>query len=305
MLKKLNPKQMKKTKDPLQGIELPNGELHSLIKLLDDESDFVYENVKERLIYHGDNSINFIKEYADLNDPLTLMRANEIISTINFDQLLSKFKELKLKNNKDLLEEAVFLISMYGYPDINIENYKMILDKMAMDIERRIDDKGYIDHTTVDTINIINEYLFVERGFYGNSDNYYDPDNSYINKVLDKKIGIPVSISVLYILLAKRLNLPIFGVNLPSHFIIKYQDSNEEFFIDPFNKGIVISRDEVIQFLEKLGLDEEEFNHIPYLKIAEDKEIIKRVLANLQNVFEKEKDEMKLDQIKKLAAHFD
>jgi regulator of sirC expression with transglutaminase-like and TPR domain len=300
MSKKLNPKQMKRTKDPLTSVELP-----SLIKLLDDESDFVYENVKERLIYHGDNSINFIKEYADLNDPLTLMRANEIISTINFDQLFEKFGRLKMENNKDLLEEAVFLISMYGYPDINIENYKMILDKMAMDIEKRVDDRGYIDHTSVDTINIINEYLFVERGFYGNSDNYYDPDNSYINKVLDKKIGIPVSISVLYILLAKRLNLPIFGVNLPSHFIIKYQDSTEEFFIDPFNKGIVISRDEVIQFLEKLGLDEEEFNHIPYLKIAEDKEIIKRVLANLLNVFEKDKDEMKIEQIKKLSAHFD
>lgn len=296
---------MKRTKDPLQGVELPTGELQSLIKLLDDESDFVYENVKERLLYHGDNSINFIKEYADLNDPLTLMRANEIISTINFDQLFEKFTRLKIKNNKDLLEEAVFLISMYGYPDVNIDNYRMILDKMAMDIEKRIDDRGYIDHTTVDTINIINEYLFVERGFYGNSDNYYDPDNSYINKVLDKKIGIPVSISVLYILLAKRLNLPIFGVNLPSHFIIKYQDSTEEFFIDPFNKGIVISRDEVIEFLEKLGLDEEEFNHIPYLKIAEDKEIIKRVLANLLNVFEKEKDETKIEQIKKLSAHFD
>ena len=292
---------MKKIKEPL----LPKNELQNLIKLLDDESEFVYENVKERLIYHGDNSINFIKEYADFNDPLIMMRANEIISTINFEQLHDKFKNLKLRNNKDLLEEAVFLISMYGYPDINIDNYRMILDKMALDIEKRIDDRGYLQHSTVDIINIINDYLFVEKKFYGNSDNYYDTDNSYINKVIDKKIGIPVSISILYILLAKRLNLPIFGVNLPSHFIIKYQDSNEEFFIDPFNKGIVISRDEVIQFLEKLGLDEEEFNHIPYLKIAEDKEIIKRVLANLLNVFEKEKDDVKIEQIKKLSSHFD
>ncbi|MCB0721324.1 MAG: transglutaminase family protein [Ignavibacteriae bacterium] len=292
---------MKRTKDPL----LPNGELQHLIKLLDDESDFVYENVKERLIYHGDNSINFIKEYADLKDPLIMMRANEIISMINFDQLYEKFRNLRLRNNKDLLEEAVFLISMYGYPDVNIENYKMILDKMALDIEKRIDDRGLLNHSTLDTINIINDYLFVERKFYGNSDNYYDPDNSFINKVLDKKVGIPVTISILYILLAKRLNLPIFGVNLPSHFIIKYQDSSEEFFIDPFNKGIVISRDEVIQFLDKLGLDEEEFNHIPYLKIAEDKEIIKRVFANLINVYEKDKDELRISQIKKLSSHFD
>ena len=292
---------MKRTKDPL----LPNGELQHLIKLLDDESDFVYENVKERLIYHGDNSINFIKEYADLKDPLIMMRANEIISMINFDQLYEKFRNLRLRNNKDLLEEAVFLISMYGYPDVNIENYKMILDKMALYIEKRIDDRGLLNHSTLDTINIINDYLFVERKFYGNSDNYYDPDNSFINKVLDKKVGIPVTISILYILLAKRLNLPIFGVNLPSHFIIKYQDSSEEFFIDPFNKGIVISRDEVIQFLDKLGLDEEEFNHIPYLKIAEDKEIIKRVFANLINVYEKDKDELRISQIKKLSSHFD
>jgi regulator of sirC expression with transglutaminase-like and TPR domain len=301
MLKKPNPEKMKKINDTL----LPSGELQHLIKLLDDESEFVYENVKERLIYHGDNSINFIKEYADFNDPLIFKRADEIISMINFDLLNGKFKNLKTKNNKDLLEEAVFLISMYGYPDINIENYKMILDKMAMDIEKRIDDRGYLENSTIDTINIINDYLFIERKFYGNSEDYYDPDNSYLNKVLDKKIGIPVSISILYILLAKRLNLPIFGVNLPSHFIIKYQDSIDEFFIDPFNKGIVISRDEVIQFLEKLGLDEDEFNHIPYLKIAEDKEIIKRVFANLLNVYEKEKDELRISQIKSLSSYFD
>ena len=292
---------MKKVKE----LSLPQSELQHLIKLLDDESDFVYENIKERLISHGDNSINFIKEYADLTNPVIEQRANEIISTINFDKLEHKFKNLDLDENKDLLEEAIFLISSFGYPDINIDNYKMILDKMALDIEKKIDDMGYLKNTNLDIINIINDYLFVEKRFDGNSENYYDADNSYINKVIDKKTGIPVSISVLYILISKRLNLPVFGVNLPSHFIIKYQDSTEEFFIDPFNKGIVISRDEVIQFLEKLGLDEDEFNHIPYLKIAEDKEIIKRVFANLVNVFEKDKDEVKLEQIKKLSSYFD
>lgn len=292
---------MKKAKE----LSSPQSELQHLIKLLDDESDFVYENIKERLIFHGDNSINFIKEYADLTDPVIEQRANEIISTINFDKLEQKFKNLDMNENKELLEEAIFLISSFGYPDINIDNYKMILDKMALDIEKKIDDMGYLKNTNLDIINIINDYLFVEKRFDGNSENYYDADNSYINKVIDKKTGIPVSISVLYILLSKRLNLPVFGVNLPSHFIIKYQDSTEEFFIDPFNKGIVISRDEVIQFLEKLGLDEDEFNHIPYLKIAEDKEIIKRVFANLINVFEKDKDEVKLEQIKKLSSYFD
>ncbi len=292
---------MKKVKE----FSLPQSELQHLIKLLDDESDFVYENIKERLISHGDNSINFIKEYADMTNPVIEQRANEIISTINFDKLEEKFKNLDLEENKDLLENAIFLISSFGYPDINIDNYKMILDKMALDIEKKIDDMGYLKNTNLDIINIINDYLFVEKRFDGNSENYYDADNSYINKVIDKKTGIPVSISILYILIAKRLNLPVFGVNLPSHFIIKYQDSTEEFFIDPFNKGIVISRDEVIQFLEKLGLDEEEFNHIPYLKIAEDKEIIKRVFANLVNVFEKDKDEVKLEQIKKLSSYFD
>jgi regulator of sirC expression with transglutaminase-like and TPR domain len=292
---------MKKIEEPL----LQQNELQSLVKLLDDESEYVYDNVRERLIAHGDNIVNFLKEYADFQDPLTAMRANEIISVINFNFLEDKFKSLEKRGNKDLLEEAVFLISMYGYPDINIDNYKMILDKMAMDIEKRIDDRGYLRHDTVDIINIINDYLFVEKKFYGNSDNYYDPDNSFINKVIDKKLGIPVSISILYILLAKRLHLPIFGVNLPSHFIIKYQDSNEEFFIDPFNKGIVISRDEVIQFLDKLGLDEEEFNHIPYLKIAEDRDIIKRVFANLQNIYEKENDPVKLEQVKKLSSYFE
>lgn len=280
-------------------------ELGYLIKLIDDESDFVYSNVKEKLISYGSESVNFLNNNADFSNPLISQRVNEIFSMINFKSIQEKFEELKSKNNNELLEEAIFLIASYGYPDISIDNYKMIIDKMALDIEREIYEQGFMNNSAIDIINLINGYLFDDKGFSGNSDDYYDPDNSYINKVIDRKTGIPVSISILYILIAKRINIPIFGVNLPSHFIIKYQDSKEEFFIDPFNKGIVISKDEVLQFLDKLGMDEDEFNHIPYLKIAEDREIIFRVLANLINIYTKEGNDLKVTQLRVLQTYFE
>jgi regulator of sirC expression with transglutaminase-like and TPR domain len=280
-------------------------ELEHLAKLLDDENDFVYSNIKDRFVFHGKKSVDFLKQFTRSDDLLVSNRAKEIISILSFDELELRFKEVAERNDKNLLEDAMFLLAFYGYPDTISDNYKMILDKMAMDIENLIYQKDYANSSPIDIINVFNEYLFDEKGFMGNTDNYYDSDNSYMNKVIDRKTGIPVTISVLYLLLAKRLNLPIFGINLPSHFIIKYQDTKEEFYIDPFNKGIVISKTEAVHFLEQLGISKDDFNSIPFLKIAEDKEIFLRVLTNLINLYEKQNDTLRATQLKRVASHFE
>jgi regulator of sirC expression with transglutaminase-like and TPR domain len=283
-------------------IEIP--ELNHLIKLLDDEDEEIYKNIRKRFLMYGEESKNFLKEYINSEDQIIAERSKEIISQLNFKLLENKIRELFL-NKKNLLERAVFLISSYGYPNVDFDNYKMVIDKMAFDISNRIDKKSSKFLTSLEKINIINDYLFRKKGFKGNTENYYDTDNSYINKVIDKKTGIPISLSILYLLIAKRLNLPVFGINLPSHFIIKYQDDNEEFFIDPFNEGIVISRKEAIKFLKQLSVSEKDFDNISFLNIASEKDIIKRYINNLINVFEKNNEELQVDQLTRLQSHFE
>jgi regulator of sirC expression with transglutaminase-like and TPR domain len=201
-----------------------------------------------------------------------------------------------------MLEDAVFLIAEFGYPDYDKRKYKDKIDRMAKEINENLTkvNPDIIRLSAISKLNALNSYLFEEKGFTGNKEDYFDADNSFINRVIDTKLGIPITLSVLYILLAKRLNMPVFGVNLPGHFIIKYIDETEEYFIDPFNKGIIVSRPEAMEFIKNLGMTDEEFENIPYLNIAEDKDIVLRMLRNLSEVYKEKKDDVRLSQIERL-----
>jgi len=283
-------------------IEIP--ELNHLIKLIDDEDEEIYENIKKRFLLYGEESKNFLSEFTKSEDFLIAERSKEIISLLNFKLVENKIRELFL-NKKNLLERAVFLLSEYGYPNVDFDNYKMIIDKMAFDIGSRIGRKIRKASSAYEKIKIINDYLFQRKGFKGNTENYNETDNLYINKVIDRKTGIPVSLSILYLLIANRLKLPIYGVNLPSHFIVKYQDNKEELFIDPFNEGIVISRKEAIKFLKQIGLSEEEFNKISFLNNTSERDIVKRYINNLIHIYEKNNEKLKEGQLKQLLSHFE
>jgi regulator of sirC expression with transglutaminase-like and TPR domain len=282
-------------------IEIP--ELIHLSKLLDDEDEEVYENIKNRFLMYGEESKNFLNDFINSDYQLIANRSREIISLLNFKLIERKIRELLL-NKRNLLERAVILISSYGYPNVDFDNYKTIIDKTANDINSLIEEKNLTTAPPLDKINIINNFLFHKMGFRGNNKKYYEADNSYINKVIDRKTGIPISLSILYLLIAKRLNLPIYGVNLPSHFIIKYQDDKDEFFIDPFNEGIIISKKEAIKFLKQIGISEKEFSEITFLNIAHESDIIKRYINNLINVYEKEDEKLKIKQLTQLKSHF-
>ncbi len=279
---------------------VPDTELSHLIKLLDDEDESIYSNIRERFISYGDLSSNFLKDFAEDENVLLRKRVNEIISTINIERLEKKFIELSKKN--DFLEEAVFLIAEFGYPGYNKQKYKDKLHLMAEDIRKNMLDisPDINSISAISKLNAINSYLFGEKGFTGNKEDFFDTDNSYINRVIDTGLGIPITLSVIYIFLARRLNMPVFGVNLPGHFIIKYMDENDEFFIDPFNQGIIVSRPEAADFIRNLGMTDEEFEKIPYLNIAEDKDIVLRMLRNLSDIYRKKNDEVKVGQIERL-----
>lgn len=280
-------------------------EFENLIKLLDDEDESIYGNIKDRFLSHGNPSSEFLKRYSGSENLLIKKRASEIISIINFEETEQKFLRLMEKDDPNILEDAIFLIASLNYPGININSYIKQLDEMANDINlllSGVDDSGSLK--ILDTLNTINEYLFFKKGFKGNEENYYDPDNSYMNKVMDEKKGIPVTLSILYLLITRRLDLPVYGLSLPGHFILKYSDENEEFFIDPFNKGIIISIKEAQKFIKNIGMTDEEFKEIPYLKNSTDREIVLRVMRNLSEIYKKTGEMLKTEQIEKIMSYF-
>lgn len=276
-------------------------ELEHMSKLLDDSED-IYSNIKDRFISYGGKTSKYLKKFTDDENQLVRIRANEIISIIKFEETLKKFKRLSEQEDTEILEDASLLIASVAYPAVDMSIYRSKLDQMASDIEMQLLKKSNnIDSLEpVEVLNTMNNYLFYDRGFKGNEESYYEPDNSFLNKVIDNGVGIPVSLSILYILIARRLNIPVFGISLPGHFILKYSDSRAEFFIDPYNKGVMISVNEAKAFVKNIGMSKIDFKSIPYLKNTTDKEIVLRVLRNLSEIYKEKNEKLKKEQVEKL-----
>ncbi|MBX7046097.1 MAG: transglutaminase-like domain-containing protein [Ignavibacteria bacterium] len=280
----------------------------NLISLLDDSDEFVFNHVREKLLELGGEAIPQLMLSLSGDNLLLDERIKNLIDEIYFSDIDKKFKELSQKEGS-ILEDAVFLIASFGYPELDMSKYRDELDdmgkKLTGSIDRMKENPLIPKGDPLQVINLINNFLFYQKGYKGNSENFYEPENTFLNDVMERKKGIPISLSILYLLLCKRLNLPAYGVNLPAHFIIKYIDNNDEFYIDPFNKGIVISKSEAVKFLSRIGLTKEDFENISFLKPAEDKDIIRRTLNNLVNIYTRSGDIIKTDQLKKLMGYFE
>lgn len=281
---------------------IDKNEFEHLIKLLDDEDQNIYSSVRERFISSGDQSVNFLKKYLNDENLLLRKRANEIISILKFEEIESRFTKLAWRKDDDILEDGIFLIASFVYPEIDMSIYRSKLTEMANEIQSRLGriNSDIMTIKPLAVLNTINNYLFTELGFKGNSEKFYDTDNSCINKVIDTKMGIPITLSIIYILISKKLGIPVFGINLPGHFIIKYSDKNEEFFIDPFNKGVTISKKDADEFIKKIGMSGEDIENIPYLKKTTEKEILLRVLRNLLEIYKEKNENIRYEQLEKL-----
>jgi len=184
--------------------------------------------------------------------------------------------------NKDLtLDRAAFMVAKtLQYPSLNIDEQLQILDFMANEL------KNFINHKERPTeiINAMNEYIFAKQAFAGNVEDYYDPRNSYLNDVLARKTGIPITLSVLYIELARRVGFNLHGVGLPGHFLIKYAENDLEIVIDPFNKGRILAYEDYQVLLDQLYNGQVRFEK-RFLNAVTHEQILIRMLRNLKDAF--------------------
>jgi regulator of sirC expression with transglutaminase-like and TPR domain len=133
-------------------------------------------------------------------------------------------------------------------------------------------------------IDYLNAYLFEERGFRGNAQAYYDPRNSFLNDVLDRRLGIPITISVVYMEVGRRVSMPLHGVGMPGHFIVKYVSAEGDIYIDPFNRGQVMSRQGCEELIQQLYGEPVPFQET-FLAAVPKKQIIARMLMNLKAIY--------------------
>jgi regulator of sirC expression with transglutaminase-like and TPR domain len=225
---------------------LSESQKSALLNLLADEDNGVYRTVREKILSYGCDVINWLHPHTLSNDPALRRRSQDIISHFGRQAADNRFLGFCLKHGEEFeLEEGVWLLAQTQYPDINVEAYQALLDSFAAELRERLD----LTREAKEVLTRINSYLFEELGFSGNEENYYDPENSYLNRVIDRRTGNPINLSLLYMLLARRLRLPVTGIGLPGHFICRHQSSAAEIFIDAFNGGKFLSKADCVQYL--------------------------------------------------------
>ncbi len=262
-------------------------DIEPLLKLLDDESEEIFSVIKQKLIEKGRDIIPFIHEFSEKSDEFLKNRIKLIIEEINSKSIKQQLENLIESSQDDIdLERGALLIAKYGYPNLELAQYSEILNHFA----NKLDSKLGSHDDPLEVISIINKYFFQELGFRGNKENYYDPENSYLNRVIDRRLGIPITLSTIYLLIAKRLNIPLYGIGMPSHFLLKYETLGLEVFLDPFNNGQLLSKSDCINFLIEAGRGFKEI----YLEKNTNRQILTRMVRNLILIYQKQGQEVKI-----------
>ncbi|MBC8097352.1 MAG: hypothetical protein H7Y43_16225 [Akkermansiaceae bacterium] len=258
--------------------KLSPSEQAALIKLLADENLAVHRAVRSKIISCGPEVVEWLRPYSLSDDPVLRRHATEIIGHFGRQQADTQFLSFCLKSGEDFdLETAAWTLARTTYPNINVEAYQALLDEYANAARERT----LLEFGAEEKLTAFNTYLFTELGFTGNVANYYDSENSYLNRVLDKRTGNPINLTLVYILIARRLGMPVIGIGMPGHFICRFQTSSDEIYIDPFNRGQLLSKADCIQYLQRgnYSLNDD------FLAPASARRMFLRICSNLHQIY--------------------
>jgi regulator of sirC expression with transglutaminase-like and TPR domain len=250
----------------------------ALLTLLTDDDPGIYRKIRQKIITYGPAASAWLRPHSFSRDPILRRRAQEIILSFDRQAADNEFLGFCLKNGENFdLEEGAWTLTRTQYPDINVEGYRALLDSFAADIRENVPS----DANPEDLLGVVNRYLFEELGFAGNEEQYYNPENSYLNRVLDRRSGNPISLCLVYLLIASRLRLPVTGIGLPGHFVCRFQSSSAEIYVDAFNGGKLLTKADCIQYLLQGNYSVRE----DYLTPVSPRRLLLRVCGNLHQIY--------------------
>jgi regulator of sirC expression with transglutaminase-like and TPR domain len=190
------------------------------------------------------------------------------------------YQEINQPDEQIDLAKAALCYAQAEYPNLDIQKYLSILDAIALEIKPQLPTERY----PLKIIKSINYHLFDCLKFQGNSQDYYDPNNSFLNQVIDHKVGIPISLSVIYLAIAQRLDFPMIGIGMPGHFLIRPNFKDAGIFVDPFNKGKILFPEDCQEKLNQIYQQPVELEP-SLLSPVSNKQILVRMLSNLKFIY--------------------
>ena len=277
-----------------------DSELRSLVALLDDDDPDVLQHIEQKLLSLGSTVIPFLEEeWGELKDIYHQQRLENIIHQLQLNALIQEFIDWHSTKEQDLLH-GVYLICKYRFPEYSKQQLINAIEKLRLDVWLEMN----FEMSPYDKVRIINYILYQIHGFKGNVENYHDPSNSFINQVLETKKGNPILLSTIYVLIAQRLNIPIYGVNLPQHFVLAYLEEIGSkqvgmrfndiedmltnsgkilFYINAFNGGSIFTKTNLEQFLQQINVSAQHNFLVPCSNL----DMVKRILRNLASSYQK------------------
>jgi regulator of sirC expression with transglutaminase-like and TPR domain len=183
------------------------------------------------------------------------------------------------------LAEAALLVAAEEYPRLDVRSYLVRLDEMGCALRQRLEEEPRPERAVM----ALNHYLFQEQGFRGNVEQYYDPRNSYLNEVLDRRVGIPITLSTVYMEVARRAGLEVEGVGLPGHFVVRIRTPLQPLLVDPFHGGTLLTEKDCQERLDRIFGGKVKLEP-PMLEACRTKEMLERLLRNLKAIYLRDQD---------------
>ncbi|GHA71494.1 transglutaminase-like domain-containing protein [Pontibacter akesuensis] len=273
---------------------MTKNEIKALISLLDDRDNEVATYVEKQIVHLGEGIIPFLEEEWEetLNADLQ-KKIEDLIHNLQFGGLLQRLKTWKETGAENLLE-GMWLVNSYLYPDVEFASINKTIDQLYFDAWTQMKEEMH----PYDQVKALNNVLFREKRFTANTKNFHSPANSMLHLVLESKRGNPLTLCVLYMTLAQRLDMPVYGVNLPNLFILTYKLDGMQFYINVYNKGLILSKSDIDNYILQLDLNPMDIFYEPCSNL----EIVKRALRNLAFSFEKMDDPEKATEVMKLLT---
>ena len=261
-------------------------EVNSLIRLLDDPDQEIYTHVHDKLLSYGNDAIGYLESaWEQAFGSVQQERIANLVHEIQFGTLKNDLKLWLHGGAFDLLQ-GILIINRYQYPDLDEQKVINQIEAIKRDIWIQMMHEA----SAPEQVKLINHVFYNIYGFSGNTTNHLDPQNSFLSQVLETKRGNQISLAIIYSIIAQKLDIPVYGVNLPQHFILAYMDESQQanfeggvlFYINAFNKGFIFGRRDVDMFLKQLNVKPDKQFYEP----CSNTDIIKRVLRNLISAYE-------------------
>ncbi len=281
---------------------MENAELKALISLVDEPNEALYLKVKERIFAYGPAALPQLESaWENAFDDGLQQRIVGLIHEIQQKQLYAELNEWVKFGYNDLLR-GYMLISRFQYPDLDVEKITREVGQIIQQVWLELNN----NLTALEKIKVINHIFYDINKFSGNTVNINSPDNFYLKNLLESRKGNPLSLGIFYLVIARSLKIPVYGVDLPRHFILTYIDETNDnkpshqdevlFYLNPFNKGAVFTRNEIELYIKQMKLSPEAAFFEPCSNIV----IIKRLINGLIETYKMSGNQEKADDLSHL-----